>query len=112
MAGQSEPGRSAGIELEKNIRSIFQDSRGNYWFGTHDAGVYRYDGKVLSHFTEKDGLSSDQVRAIQDHSGNLWFGTGGFAGLLPLDGQSFKTYVGPGGLRPAGKPKKKWETRA
>ena len=27
--------------LDPNIRSIFQDKKGNYWFGTNAAGVYR-----------------------------------------------------------------------
>ena len=30
-------------EIDNNIRSIFQDKKGIYWFGTNAAGVYRYD---------------------------------------------------------------------
>ena len=47
--------------LDKNIRSIFQDSKGNYWFGTNGAGVYRYDTKTLTQFTIKAGLADNQV---------------------------------------------------
>jgi hypothetical protein len=66
-------------EVDKNIRSIFQDNNGNYWFGTNGAGVYRYDGKTLTKFTVKEGLSNNQVQSIQeDKSGNIWFGTGMF----------------------------------
>ena len=34
------------------------------------------NGKLLSNFTEKEGLSNNSVRSIlEDKSGNLWFGT-------------------------------------
>ena len=78
-------------KIDKNIRSIFQDKKGNYWFGTNGVGVYRYDGKTLIQFTEKDGLSNNQVQSIQeDNFGNIWFGTGLF-GVSRYDGKSFTT---------------------
>ncbi|HSD15470.1 MAG TPA: two-component regulator propeller domain-containing protein [Flavobacterium sp.] len=81
------------VEIDKNIRSIFQDKKGNYWFGTNDAGVYRYDGTKLIQFTEKDGLSNNQVQTIQeDKFGNIWFGTGLFR-VSRFDGQTFTTLV-------------------
>jgi len=77
--------------INKNIRSIFQDKKGNYWFGTNGAGVYRYDGKTVRHYTAKDGLAGNQVQSIQeDQSGNIFFGTGGF-GVSKFNGQSFTT---------------------
>jgi hypothetical protein len=80
-------------EIDKNIRSIFQDRNGNYWIGTNGAGVYRYDGKTLIQFTVKDGLSNDQVQSIQeDKSGNIWFGTGVF-GVCRFDGKAFTTFT-------------------
>lgn len=78
-------------EIGKNILSLFQDRNGNYWFGTQNMGVYRYDGKTIVHFTEKDGLSNNQVQTIQeDKSGNIWFGTGGFE-VCRFDGRTFTT---------------------
>ncbi len=80
-------------ELDDNIRSIFHDTKGNYWFGTNDAGVYRYDGKSLVQFTVKDGLSNNQVQSIQeDKDGNIWFGTGLF-NVSRFDGKSFITFT-------------------
>lgn len=80
-------------ELDDNIRSIFHDTKGNYWFGTNDAGVYRYDGKSLVQFTVKDGLSNNQVQSIQeDKDGNIWFGTGLF-NVSRFDGKSFTTFT-------------------
>ena len=79
-------------KLDENIRSIFQDRKGNYWFGTNAAGVYRYDGKTLIQFTVSDGLSNNQVLSIQeDELGNLWFGTGLF-GVSKFDGETFTTF--------------------
>ena len=78
--------------IDNNIRSLFQDKKGNYWFGTNGAGVYRYDGITLAQFTVKDGLSDNQIQSIQeDKSGNLWFGTGIY-GVSRFDGQTFTTY--------------------
>jgi len=75
--------------IDKNIRSIFQDKNGNYWFGTNGAGVYRYDTKTLTQFTVKDGLADNQVINIQeDDLGNLWFGAGVF-GISKFDGANF-----------------------
>lgn len=79
-------------EIDKNIRSIFQDKKGNYWFGTNNAGVYRYDGVKLTQFTDKDGLSNNQIQSIQeDRFGNIWFGTGLF-GVCRFNGQTFTTF--------------------
>lgn len=79
-------------KLDKNIRSIFQDRNGNYWFGTNSNGVYRYDGKTLTQFTVSDGLSDNQIQSIQeDEIGNLWFGTGLF-GVSRFDGKTFTTF--------------------
>lgn len=78
--------------LDENIRSIFQDKKGNYWYGTNADGVYRYDGKTLTQFTVSDGLSDNQVQSIQeDEMGNLWFGTGLF-GVSKFDGKTFTAF--------------------
>ncbi|MCW3090353.1 MAG: hypothetical protein JWP81_1422 [Ferruginibacter sp.] len=43
-----------------------QDKNGNIWFSNW-GGVYRYDGKSFTTFTEEDGLSGDMVaRIIED----------------------------------------------
>jgi len=79
-------------EIDKNIRSIYQDKKGNYWFGTNNAGIYRYDGVKLTQFTDKDGLSNNQVQSIQeDQFGNIWLGTGLF-GVCRFNGQTFTTF--------------------
>lgn len=77
--------------IDKNIRSIFQDRQGNYWFGTNGAGVYRYDSKTLTQYTVKDGLADNQViYIIEDDLENIWFESGNF-GISKFDGKTFTT---------------------
>lgn len=81
--------------IGKNIRSIFKDKKNNYWFGTDGEGVYRYDGKKITLFTNKDGLFHNQVRAIQeDKAGNIYFSTGG-GGVSRFDGRILTTLSQP-----------------
>lgn len=93
LIGLNAAAQNTAMEMDNNIRSIFQDKKGLYWFATNGAGVYRYDGKTLLQFTEKDGLANNQVQSIQeDTSGNIWFGTGLF-GVSRFDGKTFTTYT-------------------
>lgn len=66
--------------FNENILSIFQDRNNNFWIGTDGNGVFRYDSnKILTHFTEQNGLSNNQVVTIQqDIYDHIWFSTGGF----------------------------------
>lgn len=66
---------------------IYQDANKNFWYAT-DEGLFKYDGKVMKHFSEKDGFTSKRVRnIINDKSGNLWFATSG--GVYMYDGKKF-----------------------
>jgi len=74
------------LSFSSGIRVIFEDSKGNYWFGSHNEGVALFDGEKLTYFTIDDGLSDNQVRTIQEHKdGSIWFGTG--KGISSLDGK-------------------------
>src|SRR5262245_41867727 len=77
-------------ELGKSVMYVFQATNNDYWFGSNDRGVYRYDGKALVNFTTKDGLASNHIRGIQeDKSGNVYFTT--YEGISKYDGQTFTT---------------------
>lgn len=79
------------------IRSIFQDSKGNLWFGTINEGVVKYDKKTLTYFSNADGFINTSIFAInEDKSGNLWFGTD--KGVYKYDGKVFKNYNQKDGL--------------
>ncbi|NND63575.1 MAG: hypothetical protein HKN48_10345, partial [Flavobacteriaceae bacterium] len=79
------------------IRGIYEDSKGNLWFGTNHYGVMRYNGRILQYFTEKEGFGGNRVSGIaEDDEGNLWFGTTG--GLTKFNGESFEIYSEKEGL--------------
>lgn len=64
------------LKFTSGIRAIFQDSKGNYWFGSHNEGVSVYNGKSFEYFTTNEGLSDNQIRSIQeDNNGKIWIGT-------------------------------------
>lgn len=66
---------AAGPRLRfETVRSILEDSKGHYWFGSWNEGVARFDGENLTYFTEQDGLSDNQIRSIrEDRNGVIWF---------------------------------------
>jgi len=79
--------KTQGTTEHQNVHCSLQDKDGNFWFGTSGEGVYRYDGKEFTQFTEKDGLSNNSVWSIlEDKSGNIWFGTDD--GLSRFDGNT------------------------
>ena len=88
--------------VSQYIRSIFQDSKGNLWFGTIGEGVVRYDEKTLTYFSYSDGFYNQTVYAInEDKEGNMWFGTD--QGVYMYDsrravGKRFKNYNQKDGL--------------
>src|SRR4051812_16477485 len=60
-------------DLGKSAMYVFQAKNNDYWYGSNDRGVYRYDGKSLVNFTTKDGLVSNRIRGVQeDKSGNIY----------------------------------------
>ena len=83
--------------VSQYIRSIFQDSKGNLWFGTLGEGVVRYDEKTLTYFSNPDGFNNNTVYAInEDKNGNLWLGTD--QGVYKYDGKTFRNYNQKDGL--------------
>lgn len=75
-------------ELSKNIMVIYQDKKNNYWFGSWQDGLYKFDGKVIVHFTTKHGLPENRIEEIkEDNQGYLFISTRG--GLYKYDGKRF-----------------------
>lgn len=64
------------LKFTSGIRAIFQDSKGNYWFGSLGEGVAVYNGKSFMYYTINDGLADNQIHSIQeDNAGVIWFNT-------------------------------------
>ena len=74
------------------VSSIFQDSKGNYWFGTDGFGLTKYDGKAFTHYTKEEGLCDNNVSGIkEDKAGRLWVSTM-FGGVCILDNETFSPF--------------------
>jgi len=80
------------------VRTMYQDSKGNNWFGTNGNGIIRYDGQTLEKISIEGLRPFNVVREIvEDKAGHLWFGTD--AGLIKYDGEKFITYSKKDGLQ-------------
>lgn len=77
-------------ELDNQIWRIFQDSKGNHWFGSNGKGIYFLNGNELKLYTTVDGLANDSIRGIQeDIDGNIYIETQ--KGISKFDGNKFTT---------------------
>lgn len=87
-----DEGNSSGI-----VTSIFEDSKGNTWFGSYQGGLVRYDGKTFKDMRKELGLTGEAFMAInEDKEGNLYFGT--FEGVYMFDGKRLNNFNEHDGL--------------
>ncbi len=76
--------------LDYKTWAIYQDQKDHYWFGSNGNGVFHYDGKKLTQYTQNDGLVDNQIRNIKgDHLGNVFIETP--SGISKYDGHVFTT---------------------
>lgn len=86
-----------GQLISEPFFSVFEDSKGNFWFGTYGSGVFYFDGKSFQNFTTRDGLAHNSVMPIyEDKAGIIWLGTAG--GVSRYDGKSFRNFTTAHGL--------------
>jgi ligand-binding sensor domain-containing protein len=79
------------------VRDVLQDRKGNFWMATWN-GIIKYDGKVFTNYTLKEGLIHFHVFALfEDSKGNLWFSTAR-GGVYRYDGKSFRLFTKKDGL--------------
>lgn len=73
------------------VRTPYQDTKGNYWFGTNGDGIILYDHQTLGKITIP-GISPHfrVLDIVEDHEGNIWFATS--EGLMQYDGKEFTTF--------------------
>lgn len=84
------------------IRNMFEDKNGTIWIGTRHYGTCRYDGKIFTYFTEKEGVGTAM---LEDKAGNIWFcgeeklGTvESVGGIWQYDGKRYKNFASVDGL--------------
>lgn len=104
LAPDHNPYNDSGL-VSQYIRSIFQDSKGNFWFGPAGQSVVRYDGTTLKYYNEIEFFQDNKVDSdngysvhamAEDKDGNIWFGTD--RGAIKYDGKTFRGYTEKNGL--------------
>jgi PAS domain S-box-containing protein len=85
-------------ELTNNpVKSIYQDSKGNLWFGSIRKGLFKYSGTKFTVYNTENGLSNDIINVVNgDGKNGVWVGTND--GLSHFDGQKFINYTVQDGL--------------
>lgn len=77
-------------QLDNQIWEVFQDKKGDFWFGSNGNGIYHFNGKFLKQITLNDGLIDNTIRGIQeDDKGNIYIETP--KGVSKFDGAKFTT---------------------
>lgn len=86
---------STGFASDK-ILTIYEDSHGGIWAGTHDAGMFKFDGTAFQRIAE--GLTDRAVWTIaEDGTGNIYWGSGE-SGICRLDGNQARTFATAEGI--------------
>jgi len=92
-----QPSQPKDSQIAEYVVEIFEDSKGNLWFGTIDKGAAKFDGKVLTYITIENGLIGNTVTSFaEDKEGALWFGT--HSGISKYDGKKFTNFTDKDGL--------------
>ncbi len=72
--------------------SAAKDTAGDLWIVTYSAGVWRYDGKKISHYVVGEGDKAMTLFSVyKDRQGGLWIGTHE-AGAYKFNGNSFEKF--------------------
>lgn len=72
--------------------SVVEDAIGDLWMVSHNQGVWRYDGKNVTHYPVKDGSKDITLFSIYtDRQGELWLGTHD-AGAYKFNGKTFEKF--------------------
>ena len=101
---------------------IYEDDKNRVWFGTSAGGLnlLKEDGRpeinkgyYFQSFTERDGLSDNEINAIlEDDEGNLWIATNTGFSEFNLKNESFTNYsTYDGVLKGKFRKNAKWKTK-
>jgi ligand-binding sensor domain-containing protein/serine phosphatase RsbU (regulator of sigma subunit) len=82
------------------VITLFEDSKGDFWFGTYNGGLYRYMKATgeMHVYDHRDGLSKNHISFItEDYKDNIWVGTYG-GGITVFSGDKLTVYDKSNGL--------------
>jgi len=85
--------------LSNVVYGITEDKLNNIWFTTANDGLIKYDGKVYSQFTTKDGLITNSFNSITtDNYGNCVLSSNQGITLLDVETNQFTNYTEDDGV--------------
>ncbi len=91
------PFKNKDNEIGKII-SISKDINNFIWIGSSEDGLYKYDGKNITKYSDQNGLSSNTISSILvDSRGDIWFGTW-YGGICKLTVEQFEVFSIKNGL--------------
>jgi len=82
---------------------MFEDSKGNFWYGTRNGGLYKYVKSTgrMKIYDIRDGLAHQLTSFItEDYKGNIWAGSWG-GGITVFSGDKMTVYNKSNGLEAA-----------
>ncbi|CAM2006894.1 sensor histidine kinase [Acanthopleuribacter pedis] len=83
---------------EINVWSLWEDTTGTIWFGTHGGGLYKIVPQPISTLSRDEGLSHDAMMGmVQDSRGTKWFASYG-GGLYRYNRNGLKRFTTEDGL--------------
>ncbi len=78
-------------QLCQHLRTIFQDSKDQLWFGTNVYDLMLYNGDSLVYISEEDGLASGRItKILENKDGHIWISS--YSGMSKFDGKSFTNF--------------------
>jgi sugar lactone lactonase YvrE len=77
----------------KEYLSTVRDAKNNLWFVTYRDGVWKYDGRKITHYTVEANLKNITLFSIyKDNNGDLWLGTHE-NGAYKFNGNTFEQFI-------------------
>ncbi len=72
--------------------SVKEDNQQNLWMSTYSQGVYKYDGKKLTHYPLEDGETNIRIFSVyMDRKGDIWLATHD-AGAIKFERNTFRKF--------------------
>ncbi|NPD48268.1 two-component regulator propeller domain-containing protein [Lentimicrobium sp. S6] len=85
-------------QISQVVRTIFQDSKGDIWFGG-EGGVFKFSNNLLTHIDSIKSKSGKKVTVkdiAEDNDGKIWIGH--TDGISSIDGEKVTNYYESDGL--------------